>query len=261
MFERPGSVSALPRHEERIVVVTGGGRGIGAAICEEFARDGARIAVWDVDAEAAASIAASIDGARAYEVDITDSGAVDAATAGVIDDFGGLHVLVNNAGVSLVGDHTQDLSDEIWNTSIGIMQTGVFFCSRAAGRHMIEQRDGAIVNISSIRGFSPNPGRLAYCAAKAAVILMTKVMAAEWGPFGVRVNAVAPGVQATGMWNREVALGMYDEQSYLDAIPAHRLGEPAEVGRLCSFLASAEAGYITGACVTIDGGLTLIPAG
>ena len=251
----------MGKHDGRVVVVTGGGAGIGASICKEFEEDGARVAIWDLDGDAAKQTAGSIEGALAYEVDVTDSTAVDAATEAVIRDFGAFHVLVNNAGVSLVGDHTHDLSDEIWNTSIAVMQTGVFFCSRAAGRHMIENRDGAIVNISSIRGFSPNPGRLAYCASKAAVILMTKVMAGEWAPFGLRVNAVAPGVQATGMWDREVALGHYEEQNYLDLIPAHRLGEPAEVGRLCSFLASAEAGYITGSCVTIDGGLTCIPAG
>jgi NAD(P)-dependent dehydrogenase (short-subunit alcohol dehydrogenase family) len=251
----------LGKHDGRTVVVTGGGGGIGSAICREFAEEGARIAVWDLDGDAAEAIAGPIDDARAYAVDITDSAAVDAATDRVVSDFGALQVLVNNAGVSLVGDHTHELSDEVWDTAIGVMQTGVFFCSRAAGRHMIANRDGAVLNISSIRGFSPNRGRLAYCAAKAAVILMTKVMAAEWGEYGVRVNAVAPGVQASGMWDREVALGMYDERAYLDAIPAGRLGDPAEVGRLCAFLASSEASYITGACVTIDGGLTTVPAG
>jgi NAD(P)-dependent dehydrogenase (short-subunit alcohol dehydrogenase family) len=251
----------LGKHDGRTVVVTGGGGGIGSEICRECADAGARVAVWDLNPDAADSTARSIEGARAYAVDITDSAAVDAATEDVVRDFGALHVLVNNAGLSLVGDHTQDLSDDIWNAAIGVMQTGVFFCSRAAGRHMIANRDGAVVNISSIRGFSANPGRLAYCAAKAAVIVMTKVMAAEWGKFGVRVNAVAPGVQSSGMWDREVALGMYDEQAYLDVIPAGRLGDPAEVARLCTFLASSEASYITGTCVTIDGGLTTVPAG
>jgi NAD(P)-dependent dehydrogenase (short-subunit alcohol dehydrogenase family) len=249
------------KHRGRVAIVTGGGGGIGSAICEEFARDGARVAVWDVDRGAAEAVVARLEGALAYEVDITDSAPVDAATEAVVRDLGDLHVLVNCAGISRVGDHTQDLSDEIWHQSIGVMQTGVFFCSRAAGRHMLAQRDGAVVNISSIRGFSPNPGRLAYCAAKAAVIMMTKVMAAEWAPFGVRVNAVAPGVQKTGMWDEDVARGIFDEQEFIDLIPAHRLGDPHEVGRLCSYLASDEAGYITGACVTIDGGLTSIPAG
>jgi NAD(P)-dependent dehydrogenase (short-subunit alcohol dehydrogenase family) len=251
----------LARQDGRVVVVTGGGGGIGSAISQEFARDGARVAVWDLSLEAAEAVAAGIEGARPYEVDISDSAAVDAATRAVLEDFGGLHVLVNNAGISRVGDHTHELSDEIWDASIGVMQTGVFFCSRAAGRHMIAAGGGAIVNISSIRGFSPNPGRLAYCAAKAAVIMMTQVMAGEWARFSVRVNAVAPGVQRTGMWTRDVALGLFDEQEFIDLIPAQRLGDPHEVGRLCAFLASDEARYITGACVTIDGGLTSIPAG
>jgi len=91
--------------------------------------------------------------------------------------------------------------------------------------------------------------------------MMAKVTAGEWAPYGVRVNAVAPGVERTPMWTRDVALGLFDEQEYLDLIPAHRLGDPEEVGKLCSYLASDDADYITGACITIDGGLTSIPAG
>lgn len=243
------------------VIVTGGGGGIGREICEEFADRGARVAVWDLTEDLGLPVAVALPDAQAFAVDITDSAAVDRAVESTTAAFGGIDVLINNAGVSRVGDHTHELSDEIWNQSIGVMQTGVFFCSRAVGRKMIDQRKGAIVNISSIRGFSPNPGRLAYCAAKSAVIIMTQVMAAEWGPYGIRVNAVAPGVQATGMWKKEVALGLYEEQDYIDMIPARRIGDPREVGRLCAFLASDEAAYITGACVTIDGGLTTIPSG
>src|SRR5205823_10099878 len=191
--------------------------------------------------------------ARPYRADVTSSAEVDEVFARVHAELGGIDALVNCAGISRVGDHTQDLSDEIWNQSIGVMQSGVFFCTRAAGRAMIEQRSGSVIHISSIRGFSPNPGRLAYCAAKAAVLMMTKVTAGEWASYGVRVNAVAPGVESTPMWKRDVALGLFDEQAYIDLIPAGRLGDPDDVARLCSFLASDEASYITGACVTIDG--------
>jgi NAD(P)-dependent dehydrogenase (short-subunit alcohol dehydrogenase family) len=243
------------------VVVTGGGGGIGREICEEFARRGCRVAVWDVTEELARSVAETLPGAVPVVADITDSGAVDDAMARTVAALGGVDVLVNNAGVSRVGAHTHELSDEVWHESIAVMQTGVFFCARAAAQTMMESGGGAIVNISSIRGFSPNPGRLAYCAAKAAVIMMTRVMAAEWGPFGIRVNAIAPGVQATGMWKQEVARGLYDEQAYIDTIPARRIGDPREVARLCAFLASTEAEYVTGTCVTIDGGLTTIPSG
>src|SRR6202007_696949 len=125
----------------------------------------------------------------------------DAAFKQVHDEFGRLDIAVNNAGVSHVGPHTQDVADEHWLPTIAVMQTGVFYCMRAAGRLMLDQGSGSIVNIASIRGFSPNPGRLAYCATKAAVIMMTKVAAGEWTREGVRVNAVAPGVQRTPMWD------------------------------------------------------------
>jgi NAD(P)-dependent dehydrogenase (short-subunit alcohol dehydrogenase family) len=243
------------------VIVTGGGGGIGSEICREFSSRGATVAIWELNLDAGRRVADELPGAKAFEVDITDSKAVDRTLEATVEEFGGVDALINNAGVSLVGDPTHELSDEIWHRSIGVMQTGVFFCSRAAGRQMIKQGKGAIVNVSSIRGFSANPGRLPYCAAKAAVIIMTQVMAGEWGPLGIRVNAVAPGVQATGMWKEEVARGLYDEQAYIDVIPARRIGDPREVGRLCAFLVSDEADYVTGACLTIDGGLTVIPSG
>lgn len=253
------------RHDGKVAIVTGGGGGIGAATCEAFAREGGKVAVLDIDeglAETAAErLRAQGAEARAYRVDVASSAEVDAVFADVRRELGGIDVLVNSAGVSNVGDHTQDLSDEIWHLTIAVMQTGYFFCTRAAGRVMLEQRSGSVIHISSIRGFSPNPGRLAYCASKAAVLMMAKVTAGEWAPYGVRVNAVAPGVEATPMWKRDVELGLFDEQEYIDLIPAGRLGDPDEVASLCSFLASDEAGYITGACVTIDGGLTSIPAG
>ncbi len=198
---------------------------------------------------------------RAYPTDVSKGDQVDATFEAVARDFGQIDIVVNNAGISRVGPHTQDVTDQDWHDSIAVMQTGVFFCMRAAGRHMLPRKTGSVVNISSIRGFSPNPGRMTYCAPKAAVIMMTKIAAGEWASGGVRVNAIAPGVLRTPMWDADVARGAIDEQFYLDIVPAHRLGTPTEVGKLAVYLCSDDAAYVTGAVFTIDGALTSIPAG
>jgi NAD(P)-dependent dehydrogenase (short-subunit alcohol dehydrogenase family) len=249
----------------RAAIVTGAGRGLGQAIAEELARAGAGIAVLELDAGSGARTARELAhlgvAARAYHVDVSDSRQVDEAFAAVLQDFGRLDILVNNAGLSRIGPHTQDVSDEDWLTSIGTMQSGVFYCMRAAGRIMIPQRSGSVVNVSSIRGFSAMPGRMTYSPPKAAVIMMTRVASGEWGPQGVRVNAVAPGFLRTPMHERDVVRGVIDEEHYLRVIPAHRLGLPAEVGKLVVFLCSDAAAYITGSCLTIDGGLTSVVPG
>jgi 3-oxoacyl-[acyl-carrier protein] reductase len=223
------------------------------------------VAVLEIDAASGESAAAELAQggvrSRAYETDVAKREQVDEAFHAVVRDFGRLDVVVNNAGISRVGPHTVDVTDEDWHDSIAVMQTGVFYCMRAAGRIMLPQKSGSVINISSIRGHSPNPGRLTYCAPKAAVIMMTHVAAGEWAPHGVRVNAIAPGVLRTPMWDTDVARGAIDEQMYLDIVPMHRLGLPAEVGKLAVFLASDDASYITGAVHTIDGALTSIPAG
>ena len=248
----------------KVAIVTGAGTGLGRAIAQELAAAGAGVAVLEIDPESAAGSASELAEsgveARAYPTDVSDRAQVDAAFEGVIRDFGRLDIVVNNAGISRVGPHTQDVTDEEWHDSIAVMQTGVFYCMRAAGRIMVPQGSGSVVNISSIRGFSPNPGRMTYSTPKAAVIMMTKVAAGEWAPFGVRVNAIAPGVLRTPMWDADVARGAIDEQLYLDVVPAHRLGQPWEVGKLIVYLCSDDADYITGSVLTIDGGLTSIPA-
>ena len=248
----------------KVAIVTGAGAGLGRAIAQELVAAGAGVAVLEIDPESAAGSASELAEsgveARAYPTDVSDRAQVDAAFEGVIRDFGRLDIVVNNAGISRVGPHTQDVTDEEWHDSIAVMQTGVFYCMRAAGRIMVPQGSGSVVNISSIRGFSPNPGRMTYSTPKAAVIMMTKVAAGEWAPFGVRVNAIAPGVLRTPMWDADVARGAIDEQLYLDVVPAHRLGQPLEVGKLIVYLCSDDADYITGSVLTIDGGLTSIPA-
>lgn len=253
-----------PPLEGKNAIVTGAGTGLGRGIAEELARAGAGIAVLEINADSAAEAAEELETvgseARAYPTDVSDGTQVDEAFASVVRDFGRLDIVVNNAGISRVGPHTQDVTDEDWHDSIAVMQTGVFFCMRAAGRIMIPQRSGSVINISSIRGFSPNPGRMSYCAPKAAVIMMTQVAAGEWAPHNVRVNAIAPGVLKTPMWDIDVGRGAIDEAAVLAVVPMHRLGLPSEVGKLAVFLGSDEAAYITGSTLTIDGALTSIPA-
>jgi NAD(P)-dependent dehydrogenase (short-subunit alcohol dehydrogenase family) len=248
---------------DQVAIVTGSAMGIGNAIATELATAGASVAVFDIDEAGAMAAADQLRsrgvGARGYLVDVSSSVDVDAAFAQVHSDFGRLDIVVNNAGVSFVGPHIKDVTDEVWERSIGVMQSGVFYCMRASTRYLLPQRSGSVVTISSIRGFSSNPGRIAYCAAKAAVLMMTRVAAAEWAPYGVRANAIAPGVQRTPMWDADVALGVVDEERVLRTTPAGRLGEPAEIGRLAAFLCSEDAAFINGSCVTIDGGLTCVP--
>lgn len=249
----------------KVALVTGSGAGLGRGIAEQLARAGADIAVVEIDADSAGTAASELEAlgvrARAYPTDVSRSDQVDAAFAATVRDLGHLDVVVNNAGISRVGPHTHEVTDEDWHDSIAVMQTGVFFGIRAAGRIMLEQgTGGSIINISSIRGFSPNPGRMTYCAPKAAVIMMTHIAAGEWAGSGIRVNAIAPGVLRTPMWDADVARGAIDEQLYIDAVPAGRLGTPAEVGHLAVYLASDDAAYVNGSCITIDGALTSIPA-
>jgi NAD(P)-dependent dehydrogenase (short-subunit alcohol dehydrogenase family) len=245
--------------EDKVCVVTGAARGIGRAIVEEFAVQGGRPAILELDVEAAEQFAEELRGrgvdARAYACDISDRAAVEAAADAVAADLGPCDVLVNNAGLALMGP-SLDFPEDEWRRSIDVMQTGVFFCCQAFGRQLVEH-GGAIVNIASMNAVEAFPMRLAYNAAKAAVAQMTEVLAIEWARHGVRVNAVGPGVTRTELVDRAINEGFIDERKYVDRTPMKRLGRPQEIAKAVLFLASEEdASFITGQLLLVDGGWT-----
>ena len=227
-----------------VVAVTGGLQGIGAAIVEAFASRGDRVAVLDV-----------AEGAP-YPCDVARLADVERAIAAAEADLGPLDVLVNNAGFTAIGP-SEDFPEELWQRSLDVMTSGVFFCSRVAGKRMLARGRGSIINISSINATEAFPQRLAYCAAKAAVESMTRVLAIEWADRGVRVNAIAPGVIRTEMVQRAIAEGHVTEELYTQRTPLRRLGSPAEIARAALYLADGgEASFVTGTTIVVDGGWT-----
>ena len=235
--------------QDRVCVVTGGSQGIGEAIVRRFTAEGATVAIWDLAGETAASLGASFQ-----RCDVSSRADVERACAGTLATHGRIDVLVNNAGIARAGP-SETFSDEDWDTSIGVMQTGVFLCSQVVGRGMLARGAGSIVNISSINAWEAFPMRLAYCAAKAAVVSMTEVLAIEWADRGVRVNAVAPGVTRTALVQGAIDEGFIDYAAYQRRTPQRRFGEPDEIARAALFLASDEdASFVTGATLRVDGG-------
>jgi NAD(P)-dependent dehydrogenase (short-subunit alcohol dehydrogenase family) len=244
----------------RICGVTGAGRGIGAAIAEAFAAQGARVVILERDGALGQQTASRLaDGgadARFVQLDVADEAAVTSAAERVASELGGLDVLVNNAGISRLGPSmTFPLAD--WQDSLDVLLTGVFLCSREFGKLLRDNgRGGAIVNIASINGIVAFPMRLVYSAAKAGVISMTKILAVEWAAYGIRVNAVAPGNTETEMVKDAIDQGLIDVDAYLAHTPLARLGRPSDIAEAVLYLASDRSSFITGQVIVPDGGWT-----
>ena len=254
------------RLKDKIAIVTGGANGIGRSVVNQFIEEGAWVAIWDLVDEAGQELADKINakGGKAHyqHVNVTQADEVDSAVEELVEKWGRLDILINNAGIlrdgQLVkvkeGELQKRMTDEMFDTVIDVNLRGVFVCTRAAAPVMIKQGSGVILNATSIVGLDGNFGQTNYVATKAGVIGMTKVWARELGRSGIRVNAVAPGFTAT-----EMVMAM--PEKILDGMrqrtPLGRLGQPKDIANAYAFLASDQASFITGTVLRVDGGIVV----
>lgn len=244
--------------ENKISVVTGSARGIGKEIAMLFASQGSDIAICDVNEEILAETKAEIEKSTgrkvmAEKVDVTSPEEVDNFIKKVLDNFGNIDILVNNAGITR-DNLLMRMSEAEWDSVIDVNLKGAFNCLKSVARPMMKQRAGKIVNMASIIGVMGNAGQANYSASKGGLIALTKTAAKELGSRGINVNAIAPGFIQTDMTDK-----MKDEakDKLLGLIPLARMGQTLDVAKLALFLASEDAGYITGQVVKVDGGMVM----
>ena len=240
------------RFENKVVMVTGGAAGIGKVTAENFAREGAKVAICDVNTEAGEATVKEL-GPEAYftKVDVANSASVSGWVETVIDRYGHIDVLVNNAGITRDG-LIMRMKEEDWDAVISVNLKSVFNCIKAISKIMVRQKSGRIINLASVVGVMGNPGQANYVASKAGMIGLTKTVAKELGSRGITVNAVAPGFIETDM---TAVLSEKAREAMLSIIPLQRAGTPQDVAEAITFLASDSAAYITGQVIHVTGGM------
>ncbi len=247
------------RLEGKIAGITGAAAGIGRATALAFAREGADVAMCDVDEETLEETAVAVreHGRRAYirTVDVTDTAVLQRFIDDVVAEFGRLDIWMGNAGMSGTGPAV-DFDEDYWRQVFEVNVNAVFFGAQAAGRHMLAQGSGSIINTASMYGLRAMVGRIAYCTSKAAVVMMSEVLAVEWADRGVRVNALAPGYADTGLFRGGRELTPERLEKTLAEVPMGRLVQTEEIAEACVFLASDEASAVTGQTLTVDAGWT-----
>ena len=255
---RPSPLGSPMRFANQVAIVTGAGRGIGHAIALRLADEGARVAVVSRTEPNAERTAEEINArhmglAMAYAVDVADHKAVKELAEKILTDFSRIDILVNNAGLTRDG-LSMRMSEEDWDIVIDTNLKGAFNFIQAVERTMLKQRSGRIINIASVAGLMGNAGQANYAASKAGLLGLTKTIARELASRGITCNAVAPGFIATDMTD---VLSQEIKDHVVKAIPMARFGEPTDIASAVAFLASAEAKYITGQTLTVDGGMVM----
>lgn len=244
------------RFQGRVVIVTGSGSGLGRLLAHRFAAEGASVVVADV--QNASAVAGEISGAGgtslAHTTDVTSAADVRAMVEAASEAFGPVEILVNNAAKATDADFL-GASEEIWDGDVAVTLKGAFLCSQAVLGDMTKRRSGVILNISSVNALAYY-GNEAYSAAKAGLLSLTRSLAVRYGPFGVRVNAVAPGTMRTPAWEKRAEEDPEVFEKVAKWYPLGRIGEPEDVVGAVLFLASEEAAWISGAVLPVDGGLT-----
>ena len=241
------------RLANKVAIITGATQGIGLACAERLLKEGARVMMVDVKPEGADAAAKLGNAARFFAADVSQKADVDAMLAATLKEFGQVDILINNAGVTHAADFL-DLAEEDFDRVLRINLKSMFLCGQAVAREMVKRQSGCIINMSSVNSELAIPNQVPYVVSKGGVNQLTKVMALNLAPHGIRVNGIGPGTILTELAKKAVMASLDARRTILSRTPMGRCGEPEEVASVAAFLASDDASYMTGQTMYVDGG-------